>query len=157
MKKSLFPILLFGVGILFFMPKAGAREDYTSLFRETEALNRLPFGLLERVAKQESGFRPDVISGKVKSSAGAVGIMQIMPKQHPNVNPYNPRASIKYAGKYLHDLYKEFGTWEYALAAYNWGPGNLRRNLREHILFPSYYWPGETKRYTSEILSDVEV
>ncbi len=47
----------------------------------------LPKNLLARVAYQESHFRPSIINGTQKSSKGAVGIMQIIPKWHPNVDP----------------------------------------------------------------------
>ena len=62
------------------------------------------------------------------SPAGAVGIAQIVPADHPDVNPYNPFASLAYAAKWLRSLYVQFGaSFELMLAAYNAGPGNVRK------------------------------
>lgn len=110
---------------------------------------RLPPGLLARVAWQESRFREDIISGRKVSKAGATGIMQIVPRWHPNVDPLDVPAAIRYAAKYLAHLRDVFGTWELALAAYNWGPANLfkYRGQREK-------WPLETSNYSREILAD---
>ena len=52
--------------------------------------------------------------------------MQITPRWHPNVNPYDPVESIWYAAGWLRELHDQFGNWRYAVAAYNWGPTNLR-------------------------------
>lgn len=116
-----------------------------------EAANGIPPYLLARLAWQESRFRPDIISGQTKSSAGAVGIMQIVPKWHPGVNAYDAKASIAYAGKYLKSLYNQFGTWELALKAYNWGQGNVRKWLQGQLNQPL-----ETKNYSAQILADVK-
>lgn len=115
-----------------------------------EAANGIPPYLLARLAWQESRFREDIVSGKTKSSAGAVGIMQIVPKWHPDVNPYDAKASIAYAGKYLKSLYNQFGTWELALKAYNWGQGNVKKWLAGQAVQPT-----ETKNYSAQILADV--
>ncbi len=108
----------------------------------------LPLNLLARVAYQESHFRPDIINGETKSEKGAVGIMQIMPRWHPNVDPSDPHDSIQYAGKYLRQLYNKLGTWDLALAAYNWGIGNLQNKGFDNA-------PLETRNYVSDILSDI--
>lgn len=127
-----------------------SREQLKPFFRVAENVNGLPQGILERMAQQESSFRPEVINGTVKSSAGAVGLLQIVPKWHPGVNPTDPIASINYAGKYLKELYQKTGTWEKALAAYNWGIGNV---LNKGML----YAPAETRNYVTQILKDVTV
>jgi soluble lytic murein transglycosylase-like protein len=123
--------------------------EFKHVFEAAEFEYNIPFGLLARQAWQESRFREDIITGKKVSSANAQGIMQIVPRWHPDVNPLDPIASIKYAAKYDAQLYKIFGTWELALAAYNWGPNNVmkHRNMRA-------VWPDETTKYASEILSD---
>lgn len=138
---------------------AQIQKDLKPIFRKAEKEHNIPEGLLERVAKQESNFREDIILGKTKSRAGATGIMQIIPKFHPEVNPYNTIDSIFYAGKFLHQLKNQFGTWDLALAAYNWGPGNLQRNLNDHLFEwqAKLDWPKETKNYVKQILSDVDV
>lgn len=112
--------------------------------------NRLPRNLLARVLYQESRYRPDIISGETMSSAGAVGIAQIVPRWHPGVDPLNPYESIHYAARYLRQLHDQFGDWRKALAGYNWGPGNVSRKGLDRA-------PTETRNYIKEILADVPV
>lgn len=126
-------------------------ERYLPLFNKAEQQNNLPPGLLARVAEKESSFLPDVIAGLRKSPAGAVGIMQIVPRWHPGVDPTDPVASIDYAGKYLRTLYNQTGTWRLALAAYNWGIGNLRKWQKGQIKS----WPRETLDYVDSIAGDL--
>jgi soluble lytic murein transglycosylase-like protein len=122
--------------------------EYKHVFEAAEYEYNIPFGLLARVGWQESRFRQDIITGVKVSSANAQGIMQIVPKWHPDVNPLDAVSSIRYAAKYLAQLRKIFGTWELALAAYNWGPANLMKHTARAM------WPDETAKYASEILSD---
>lgn len=126
-------------------------DKYLPFLHDAEIAHGLPRGLLVRVAYQESRFRPEIISGALTSSAGAIGIMQIVPKWHPDVNPYNAYESIDYAGSYLAKLHKQFGSWELALASYNWGPGNVSK--KPH--FDS--WPLETQNYVAQISNDVSI
>lgn len=128
-------------------------EPYLHVINQATREHKLPPKLLARVLYQESRFRPDIINGTVKSSAGAVGIAQIVPKWHPNVNPLNPVDSIHYAAQYLESLYKRFGHWGDALAAYNWGQGNLSRYKKGEI----DSMPRETVNYVNEISRDVLV
>ncbi len=128
------------------LPKAG--EPYREILTNISMVYSLPLNLLARVAYQESHFRPDIINGETKSSKGAVGIMQIIPRWHPNVDPLDPYDSIRYAGKYLRQLFNKLGSWNLALAAYNWGIGNLQNKGFSNA-------PLETKNYVSEILSDI--
>ena len=121
---------------------------YLPILAKAERDNNIPQGLLVRVAHQESRFRPDIISGATKSHANAEGIMQIVRRWHPSVDPLDPSEAIPYAGEYLRQLYDQFGSWELALAGYNWGPGNVSK-------YPRSRWPEETQNYTSQILADV--
>lgn len=84
----------------------------------------LPAGLLRRMAYQESRFNPSA-----RSPVGALGILQFMPTTAAEfkINPLDPFASIEAAGKYMAQLKKSTGTWTGALAAYNWGIGNVQR------------------------------
>ena len=126
-----------------------AAAPYVFAIQNAEGKYGLPRGLLGRLLDEESGFRPDVISGKVKSSAGAVGIAQLIPRFFPGVDPTDPYASIDEAAKYLAALYRQFGTWPLALAAYNWGPGNIA----DHPA--STDWPSETRNYVAQITADI--
>lgn len=128
----------------------GRGAAYAPLLAAAEVRHKIPSGMLARLAWQESRFRADIISGKTVSSAGAMGIMQIVPKWHPGVDPLNPASAINYAGGYLASLYRQFGRWDYALKAYNWGPGNVQSWLRGQKSEPT-----ETRLYSSQILSDI--
>ena len=60
---------------------------YTPIIKAAAADADMPYPLLLKIAEIESGFRSDIIEGKTVSSAGAVGIMQIIPRwQRPVVN-----------------------------------------------------------------------
>jgi soluble lytic murein transglycosylase-like protein len=79
--------------------------------------------LFTRQLNQESGFNP-----AAESKAGAVGIAQFMPETAAKygVNARDPASSIEGAAHYMADLTKQFGGNQgLALAAYNWGPGNM--------------------------------
>lgn len=130
------------------IPQSGL--PYKFWLNDAERIYDIPHNLLARVAYQESRFRDDIISGKVVSKAGAVGIMQIIPKWHPNVNPLNPKEAIYYAGSYLKRLYNRFGSWAMALAAYNWGPTNLAGKGFNNA-------PYETQKYVEEITRDIMI
>lgn len=127
-----------------------AAKPYLAAIKAAETAYGLPKNLLARLLHQESRFREDIITGKTKSPAGAVGIAQFMPataKQF-GINPLDPWASIDAAGRYLKQLYSQFGRWDKALASYNWGQGNVSRKGLDKA-------PTETKNYFSQILSDL--
>lgn len=128
-------------------------KPYLAALHASERANGIPKNLLVRVAYQESRFRNDIISGTKQSSAGAQGIMQIVPKWHPSVDPLDPYAAINYAGAYLAKLYKRYGNWSHALMAYNWGMGNVDRYLKGELKT----LPTETQNYYTQILRDVRV
>jgi len=106
----------------------------------------IPSNFLAKLLNAESAFRADIIEGKKRSSVGATGIAQLMPTTAADlgVNPLDPIASIDGAGRYLSQLYDKFGTWEKAIAAYNWGPGNVERKGLAKA-------PAETVNYVQKI------
>lgn len=153
------PILLavLGLGLVLTLKMRRSRMIWTPPLKAAPYLQQmdtaelaygLPRGLLARQAYQESRFRSDIIEGRTKSSAGAVGLMQIVPRWHPGVDPLDPIGSIWYAAKYLRGLFDRFGSWELALAAYNWGPTNVAKHTPEQ-------WPKETRDYVQQIGADV--
>jgi soluble lytic murein transglycosylase-like protein len=130
------------------LPAAG--ERFRALFDKATAQFSLPPGLLSRVAYQESHFREDVITGAKVSSAGALGIMQLIPRWFPGVDPLAPEQAIPAAAKELRALYTRFNSWPLALAAYNWGQGNLSKALAG-----GGQWPEETRVYVNDIAGDL--
>lgn len=152
-KKLLLFLIVLGGSFMLFIPWSlpAAGRQYQSMFDGATKKYDLPKNLLARVADQESKFRPDIISGETISSAGAQGIMQIIPRWHPTVNPLNPSEAIYYAASYLRNLHNRFGSWSEALAAYNWGPTNLQKYLDG----AKSTLPTETKNYVNQIMTDV--
>lgn len=99
--------------------------------------------LVSAVAEVESGFNPNAVS-----SAGAVGIMQLMPETAASlgVNPYDAQQNIEGGVHYLRQLMDAFpGDLRRAVAAYNAGP----QAVREYGGVPPY---GETQAYVDSVL-----
>ena len=125
-------------------------DKYRAAIAAAEDRNGIPANMLARLLYQESRYREDIISGARRSPAGAVGIAQFMPATAAElgVNPYDAFESIDGAGRYLARLYKSLGDWALALAAYNWGIGNVRRKGIASA-------PTETRNYFTQILADL--
>lgn len=125
-------------------------QKYAATIAAAEQRHGLPPDLLARTLYQESRYREDIITGAVRSPVGAVGIAQLMPPTAADlgVDPLNPTQSIDAAGRYLAQLYRRFGNWTEALAAYNWGMGNVQRKGLAAA-------PKETRDYFTQILADV--
>ena len=86
---------------------------------------------------------------KAVSSAGAKGLMQLMPvtaKRFGVDDPFDAKQSIHAGTKYLYNLLKEFKTKKLALAAYNAGEGTVRRYNRQIPPYP------ETQKYVSKVM-----
>lgn len=130
-------------------PPASA-APYLRAIAQAEDANGIPRNMLARLLYQESRFRPEIINGTVRSSAGAIGIAQFMPATagELGIDPRDPAQAIPAAGRYLAQLYRRFGNWSEALAAYNWGQGNVARKGLGAA-------PAETRSYFSSILSDL--
>lgn len=76
------------------------------------------------IAKAESNF-----CHERRSKYGAVGVFQLMPStaKRMGYNPYHVNDNIKGGIQYYKNMYKMFGSPELALAAYNAGPGNVKK------------------------------
>lgn len=105
-------------------PAWASGSDLQSVFAAATTRYGLPAGLLAAVAQRESGMRPDAVS-----PAGARGLMQLMPgtAAELKVDPMDPVQAVHGAARYLRRQLDDFGSLELALAAYNAGPGNVRR------------------------------
>ena len=132
------------------IPSSG--QKYAPLFQAAEYKHGIPRFLLAKQAEQESNYNPEVIS-----SAGAQGIMQIVPRWHPDVDPFNVAEAIDYAAGFLRDLYNRFGSWKKALAAYNAGPTALQRRIDEFGDNWLSHMPAETRNYVARITGDINV
>lgn len=131
-------------GAIYKTLPARARQ-WLDAFQKADVDNRLPSGMTGKIAYIESSFNPTA-----QSKAGAVGLMQIVPSQHPRANPTDPESAIAYAGQYLRYLYSRFGDWDKAIAAYNWGEGNLNTALKKYGDQWFNALPGETQKYLAK-------
>lgn len=109
---------------------------YAPALNAAEKKYGIPNNLLYRVARDESGFDPDVISGAKRGSLGETGIMQLRPELFRGAG-VNVQRDIDTAAQELVRLYKHFGSWELALAAYNDGEGNIDKFLKRGHEIPA--------------------
>ncbi len=95
------------------------------------------------IAKKESGFKHEL-----RSPHGAVGVFQLLPStaNRMGYNPYYLSENVKAGLTYYKMMYKMFGSTELALAAYNAGPGNVKKFGGA---IPPY---SETKRFVNQIM-----
>jgi soluble lytic murein transglycosylase-like protein len=128
-------------------------QQYVPYINDVETYLGIPPDLLARIAYEESHFRDDIVSGIVKSPVGAVGLMQLMPQYFPGAG-VNWQTDVQTAGSDLVSLFKQFNDWQLAVAAYNWGPGNVRHWLSKGG-YSGGALPTETSKYVTQILADV--
>jgi len=146
------------------------RKYFSSSHITTLSANAKRFGLAPSLtvalAKQESAFRPTVVS-----SAGAIGLMQLIPTTADAMLPKNyqrpltreklmePSTNVYLGTKYLSKLMRRFQRQpERALAAYNAGPTavsrwNKREHMREIDMFVEEIPYEETQDYVRRVIS----
>lgn len=100
------------------------KGPFLAMARAAADKHGVPQDLFLRLVYQESRFNPNAVS-----HAGAIGLAQLMPSTAKDlrVNPNVPHENLEGGARYLMIQYKEFGTWRLALAAYNAGPGAVKK------------------------------
>lgn len=100
------------------------RGEFLSMAKEAARKHSVPEDLFLRLVQQESGWQPSALSHK-----GAIGLAQLMPGTAAvlRVDPHDPQQNLEGGARYLAIQFREFGSWRLALAAYNAGPGAVKK------------------------------
>lgn len=118
------------------------RNDYESIIKGAAAAFGVDPALVRSVIAVESNFNPGSTSSK-----GAMGLMQLMPATAAELgvrNAYDPAENIRAGVRYLKMLLDRYdGDIETALAAYNWGMGNVEKRPAR--------LPMETRNYIAQV------
>lgn len=142
-------IVLTAIAVGLFIPVSVQAAISEDVVKETIVKHSIEMdidpALALSIAKKESGFKHEL-----KSPHGAVGVFQLLPStaKRMGYNPYYLSENIKAGLTYYKMMYKMFGSTELALAAYNAGPGNVKKFGGA---IPPY---GETKRFVNIIMKD---
>lgn len=156
----IFFTLIFGVFIVgsiiveenkLFPPEA---EPFKALVLSAALSAGVPWEMMAAEIGQESGWDPSIVN----PASGATGIAQFEPATAAQlgVDPLDPQSAIPGMAGYLASLHRElsdqgYPQWSYALAAYDWGIGNVLHALNAGM--PPNTWPQETRHYVSVITS----
>ncbi|WP_442300627.1 transglycosylase SLT domain-containing protein [Terriglobus sp. 2YAB30_2] len=149
------------VHLLRSLERAGKYKDMIQKILREEGV---PQDLIY-LAVAESGFQPQALNGK----SGAGGMWQFMPfagayglTRNGWVDErFDPEKSSRAYARYIKELYNQFGDWYLALAAYDWGPGNVQRAVMRtgYADFWELYrrgnLPGETRNYVPGIIAAI--
>lgn len=138
----------------------GRAIKYFPLFEEILREKNLPTEL-KYIAVVES-----MLKSTAKSNMGAYGMWQFMSSTGRMYGLENDRyvdqradpvLATEAAFEYLSDLYNQFGDWTVAMAAYNGGPGNIRKAIRKSGKTDFWgmknYLPKETQKYVPRIIA----
>ena len=136
---------------------------YRAMIQRVMADEGVPQDLIY-LAVAESGFQPQAVNRR--SRAG--GMWQFMPVGNYGLtrNSYiderfDPEKSTRAYARYMKFLYDQLGDWYLAMAAYDWGAGNVQRAVQKTgyadfwELYRRNNLPGETKNYVPEILAAI--
>jgi soluble lytic murein transglycosylase-like protein len=118
-------------------------DDVDALIGFYAKQHQVDAALVRAVVRAESGFNP-----KSVSSAGAMGLMQLMPDTAKSLgvsDPFDPAQNLDGGIRYLKQMIERFGDVSLALAAYNAGPSSV---ARYHGVPP---FP-ETQRYVERVM-----
>jgi len=117
-------------------------SDYDALIQASAQRYNLDPDIFRRLLIRESGLNPNAVN----PTSGAAGIAQFMRATAAGlgIDPMDPRQAIPASAQYLRHNLNHFGDYDHALAAYNWGPGNLAKHGIENA-------PAETRNYIAAI------
>lgn len=134
---------------------------YKAMIQKVLKQNGLPQDLIYQ-AVAESGFRPQVVNRR----SGAAGMWQFMPwgtyglEHNAWVDQrFDPIASTEAYAREIKKMYDQLGDWYLAMAAYDWGPGNVQKAVERTgyadfwQLYKRNNLPQETKNYVPIILA----
>jgi soluble lytic murein transglycosylase-like protein len=125
--------------------------DIPSLVAQIASSLGVPTALAVAQAQAESDFDPNAVS-----SEGAVGVMQLMPATAAGLGVTNltdPTQNITGGLTYDLQMLSMFGgDWQAALAAYNWGPGNVQKAQAAYGSDWFSHAPSVTQAYVTKIL-----
>lgn len=124
--------------------RRSSRAQIERLVRINAADYEVDPALIEAIIANESGFDLNATS-----SAGARGLMQLMPETAAGLgvtNAYDAAQNVRGGTRYLRSLLDRFGNVELAIAAYNAGPDAVRR----HGGVPPYE---QTRSYVRKVLA----
>ena len=122
-RRLVFLLLVIGAGFLA-PPAEAAKRPFADIIDNAARRHGVEVDLVHAVIAVESGYR-----ATAQSPAGAQGLMQLMPGTQRDLgvsDAFDPRQNVAAGVAYLRRLTDEFGT-VLALAAYNAGPGAVRR------------------------------
>lgn len=126
--------------------KSLPKTDFNSIVKQAAEKFNVDEKLIHSVIKMESNYKPNATS-----RAGAQGLMQLMPQTARGLgvkNAYDPKQNIFGGTKYLRQMLNQFnGNVKLALAAYNAGPGNVKK----YGGIPPFT---ETQNYVKNILNN---
>jgi membrane-bound lytic murein transglycosylase D len=134
---------------------------YHAMIAAVLAEEKVPQDLIYQ-AVAESGFQPQAVNGR----SGAGGMWQFMPYGVYGLNRnawyderFDPEKSTHAYARYMKELYAQLGDWYLAMAAYDWGPGNVQKAVERTgyadfwELYRRNALPQETKNYVPIIIA----
>lgn len=152
-------------------PEEESEKTYNDYVSEYSEQYDVPADVVSRMLMKESAGKSDAVS-----KAGAKGLMQIMPdtfeeikkelKLPANADVFDPETNIKAGIYYFSKMLRTFdGDINKALAAYNWGPGNVKEAVRVYgenwfegakrkgikVNGKLRYLPKETQKYVADL------